>query len=105
MTNSGEPKTTVGYGGGRGADGKFLPGNRAASGNPRNSKAQRLRGVLIERLTVTRMQAVADALIREAEAGDLQAIRELLNRVCGRPAETETLERIEAIETKLGIDR
>jgi hypothetical protein len=103
MTDSGEPKRPVGYG--RGADGKFLPGNRAASGNPRNAKAQRLRSVLIERLTVAKMRAVSDALIREAESGDLQAIRELLNRICGRPAESETIERLEAIETKLGIER
>jgi len=102
MTDSRGPLEPVGNGG-RGPDGKFLPGNRLATGNPRNAKAQRLRGVLIERLTVAGMRKVADALIREAQGGDIQAIRELLNRVCGRPSETETLERLEAVETKLGI--
>ena len=104
MTDSGEPKTAVGNGNHE-ANGRFARGNRAATGNPRNAKAQRLRSVLIERLTVAKMRSVSDALVRAAESGDLAAIRELLNRVCGRPAETETIERLEAIETKLGIER
>jgi len=36
-----------------------------------------------------------------AGKGSLAAIRELLDRTIGRPSQTETLERVEALEAKM----
>ena len=67
----------------------FQPGNKLGHGRPpaRKSLTEALRVALAERLpdgrTVNR--AIADALVNKAMAGDIQAIKEIADRVEGRP--------------------
>ena len=67
---------------GRDGNGRFAPGNRFANGNPHAKRIGQLRSALIEMAT----------------AGDIQAIREVLLRVLGRPQEADLIERLEKIE-------
>ena len=78
--------------------GRFAPGNRLGRGNPLAGRAAKIRAVLLRRLSPKLAGEIADALIAQAKAGDLAAIRELLDRTIGKPAATELLERIEALE-------
>jgi hypothetical protein len=49
-------------------------------------------------VTAKDIEAVARALVEKAKAGDVPAIRELLDRILGRPVEADLLERLEALE-------
>lgn len=82
----------------RGAKGRFLPGNSyrwkaGESGNPKGRKGsvtdairQRLEKVRDARDGRTNAELVADALLEEAIKGrNIQAIREILDRMEGKP--------------------
>jgi hypothetical protein len=84
--------------GGRGADGKFRPGNRLGQGNPLAGRAAKIRAILLKKLTPKRAATIAEMIIVKAEAGDLAYIRELLDRTIGKPTNAEVMERIEALE-------
>jgi hypothetical protein len=68
----------------------FEPGNKFGHGRPSAGKSlsDALRIALAEKLpdgrTVTR--AIADTLVKKAISGDIQAIREIADRIEGRPA-------------------
>lgn len=68
----------------------FEPGNKLGRGRTpaRKSLTEALRVAIAERLpdgrTVNR--AIADAVVTKAMAGDIRAIREIADRVEGRPA-------------------
>jgi hypothetical protein len=47
------------------------------------------------------LAALAKAIIDKAKTGDIPAIRELLDRILGRPVEADLLERLEALEQYL----
>jgi hypothetical protein len=47
------------------------------------------------------LRDIAAALIRQAKEGDIQAVRELLNRVLGRVTDADTLARLERLERAL----
>jgi hypothetical protein len=82
--------------------GRFLPGNPGGPGRPRGSgRASEIRAILLNTLTDEQATRVARLLIRMAGKGSLAAIRELLDRTIGRPSQTETLERVEALEAKM----
>ncbi|MHC4947210.1 MAG: hypothetical protein ACYTG1_02965 [Planctomycetota bacterium] len=49
------------------------------------------------------MRQVARVLVEKAKQGDLPAIRELLLRTLGRPLEGDLLDRIERLESALGV--
>ena len=90
---------------GRGSDGRFLPGNPGGPGNPGAKHARQLRERLSEALhkvcSPDRLVAVVDAVLKLAEAGDVQAAKLVFERIAGPPASTEILERLEALETSL----
>jgi hypothetical protein len=69
---------------GRLSGGRFGPGNRFAKGNPLARRVARLRTALVRSITPATIRRVVEALVREAEAGNVQAARELLNRTIGR---------------------
>lgn len=69
---------------GRDTTGRFRLGNKLAKGNPFARRVQKIRAALLSRLTVDDAKEIADVLIREAKAGDLMAIRELLDRCIGK---------------------
>lgn len=89
-------------GNGRDARGRFAPGNPGGPGSPTVKYATRFRimldGVLDEVVTPARLRKALDACMTMAEAGDLEALREINNRLVGPPANRVLEEKIEEIE-------
>ncbi len=86
--------------GGNGQDnrGRFIHGNKLGRGNPLAGRAAKIRAKLLDRFTEEHQEIVARQLIGMAGGGDLAAIKELYDRTSGKAAQTEILERIEALE-------
>lgn len=67
-------------------------GKRPGAGRPKGSKAshtiqaEALKKYLIEQAIAAKAEVIA-ALIREAKRGDVRAIKELLDRILGRPVD------------------
>jgi hypothetical protein len=86
---------------GRSRNGQFTAGNKFGAGNPLNMKAQQLRNSLLQTVTEDDLTSVTKKLIAMAKEGNIHAIRELLDRVLGKPnasielTQTEAKERIE----------
>lgn len=85
--------------------GRFAPGNRLGRGNPLAGRAAKIRAALLRAVSPADARAVAGKLVEMAKAGDLPAIRELLDRTAGKPAQSELLERVEALEAALADRR
>ncbi len=66
--------------------------------NCKTKNLSQLRSALIEAVTPEDVTAIARKMIEMATAGDIQAIREVLLRVLGRPQEADLIERLEKIE-------
>ncbi|HEY1687184.1 MAG TPA: hypothetical protein VGG19_20660 [Tepidisphaeraceae bacterium] len=90
------PETPAGNG--RTAAGRFTSGNKAGKGNPMNRKAQEIRNALLGAATAQDVKDICSRLIDGAKGGDLQFIREWLNRTVGVPVASDILERIERLE-------
>jgi hypothetical protein len=90
--------STHGSNGQQGRDGRFVAGNKLGRGNPLAGRAAKIRAVLLKSVTAADAKEIAAKLVEMAKGGDLAAIRELLDRTIGKPAATELLERIEALE-------
>jgi len=86
---------------GRDRNGRFAPGNAGGPGNPHGGTVERLRHALLGAITEEDLHAIGAALVAQAKAGDLPAVKELLNRVLGRPTDSDTLARLERLETAL----
>jgi hypothetical protein len=84
------------------ATGRFARGNKAARGNPLNKRAQQIRAAVLNASTPADIRAIARKLIDGAKGGDLQFIREYLDRTAGKPVPSDLTERIERIEEALG---
>lgn len=87
---------------GRGPDGKFLPGNRAAAGNPIHKHVAALRAGLLQAVSEKDVHQIARKLVTMALAGDVAAARVLLERLLGPPVPADLLARIEALEADEG---
>jgi len=103
--NGAETPSTDGSNGGRDASGRFTRANRFGRGNPHARTHAELREVLLAAATPARMKVVVEALIVKAESGDLVAVRELLDRLFGRPhlaieLEADVAQRREYSETE-----
>jgi hypothetical protein len=94
-------------GDGRNSRGQFAPGNPGGPGNPQAASAAKHRAEFWRRL---RAKDIAQALrvIRQVmndktakPADRLTAARELLDRVLGRPVQSDLMERIERLEALL----
>lgn len=68
--------------------GRFSSGNRFARGNPHARRTARLRAELLRSVGPDDIREIVRALVEKAKSGDVQAIRELLDRVLGKPAAT-----------------
>lgn len=79
--------------------GRFTVGNTLGRGNPANAKAQKIRAALLTSIKPNDIRAVVAKLVEMAKAGDLPAIKELLDRAVGRPAPSDVAARIEQLET------
>ena len=86
---------------GRGEGGKFGPGNRYAKGNPFAKRVAKLRSALFKAVSPEDLTEVVKVLVTSAKAGDVPAIRELLQRLLGPPVELDLIERMEALEKQL----
>jgi hypothetical protein len=94
------PPSTTGANG-RGPRGRFIPGNKAAKGNPFAKRVAALRASLYEAVTPADMEAVVKKLVIQAKAGDVASIKELLQRLLG-PAEAIDLnDRLAAMEAQI----
>lgn len=67
--------------------GRFAAGNKYGKGNPRMVQLARLRDQLRSAATTRRVRAILDGLLADAETGDQQARRLVLEYVIGRPRE------------------
>lgn len=86
---------------GRDNKGKFVKGNRAGTGRPPNPRAMALRQVLLEEVTAADMRKIVIKLKDMAIAGDLDAIKDLLDRICGRATDSATIETIYALQEQI----
>ena len=76
---------------GRGPGGRFAPGNRLAQGNLVNRRMYYLRARLLSAISPAAIEAAGRQLCAQAEAGDLAAIRVLLDYAVGRPPQAVAL--------------
>ena len=65
-----------------GADGRFVPGNRASAG--RTSKPAELRKALESAVTVDAITKLAGSLLTQANAGDVRAAKLLVDKLIPR---------------------
>jgi hypothetical protein len=80
------------------AGGRFGPGNRCGRGNPHARRVGRLRSELLRAVEPRDLRDVVAALLSRAKAGEIAAIKELLQRLLGPPVELDLLQRIEDLE-------
>ena len=71
----------------RSSNGQFGVGNPGGPGNPYARRVAALRTALMDAVTDDDIRAVATALVKRAKAGEVPAIRELLDRLVGKPTE------------------
>ena len=77
-----------GENGGRGCDGRFQPGNAGGPGRKRGVKVLELGNAFQAEINEEALRRVARKLLDMSLAGDLGAIKLLLDRVLGRPDPT-----------------
>jgi hypothetical protein len=70
--------------GGRDPGGRFGPGNAFSKGNANNKRMHELRRVLLDATTEDMIRKALAKLADLAEAGDVQAIKLLIDQTCGR---------------------
>jgi hypothetical protein len=64
------------------------------AGNPFGRRLAALRAVVVDSVTEDDLRAILTKLVEQAKAGDLASIREVLNRVVGRPADGRDPDRV-----------
>lgn len=74
---------------GRDANGRFTKGNAGGPGNPHARRSAELRQAMLEAVSPDDIAEIMQRLVQMAKEGDVAAIREVLNRVVGRPAPAE----------------
>lgn len=75
----------TGTNGDRDEAGRFVPGNKAATGT-RQSRVQQFRAKVHQLVTDDDLEVIIGRLVEQAKQGEAWAIRELLDRLIGRPA-------------------
>ncbi len=96
---------------GRHRNGQFVKGNAGGPGNPHGRRVATLRAMLLAEVGDEDFKAVARRLVELAKEGDLPAVRELFDRMLGKPKgsaelleeEITTAELDEAIEHQLQL--
>ncbi len=76
--------STNGPNGGRSPDGTFAKGNAGGPGNPHARRVAALRAAMLEAVTEDDLRVIIGELVDQARAGNLAAIKELLDRIIGR---------------------
>src|SRR5919108_4963478 len=88
-SNSGDNGAT-----GRDAQGRFVPGNQVARGNPFARRMARLRSTALAAVSGPDLEAIVRQLVAAAKAGDVAAAKVLLPYVLGRPPEAVDPDRL-----------
>jgi hypothetical protein len=70
---------------GRDNQGRFIVGNKGGPGNPHAKQVALLRGALLSAVTPEDLHDVIRVLIEKALSGNVSAIKELLDRLYGKP--------------------
>ena len=83
------PRTMKPSRNGRTAKGRFAQGNPGGPGNPYARRVAAFRAVLLDAVTEADLKAVARSLVARAKAGEVPAIRELLDRLIGKVGDRE----------------
>lgn len=83
---------------GRDKRGRFAAGNPGGPGNPHIAKTAKLRAKLLEAVTPSDIEAIIKQLVTMARGGEISAIRELLDRVLGKPGPSDLAERVDRLE-------
>lgn len=81
--------------------GRFVKGNKAATGNPHHRRVAELRAKMLERVMPDDIAAVVEALVSKAKSGDTAAIKLLLDRVFGRIADHDAAAAAERAELEI----
>ena len=87
---------------GRDGRGRFAPGWRGGPGNPHAKRVGELRSALLAAVTPEDMATIVGKLVELAKAGDVRAIREVMDRTLGKPIEADLIERLEQLEAIAG---
>jgi len=82
----------------RDSHGRFQKGNPGGPGNPHAGQVSKLRAAILAAVNAGDIEAIIAQLVRKAREGDLAAAREILDRTIGKAAQSDLLERIEALE-------
>ena len=72
----------------------FVKGNPGGPGNPAGATIEQLRHVFVAQCTPERMARIADRMLDSAEKGDVQACKEILNRVLGAATQQVKVEEV-----------
>jgi hypothetical protein len=83
---------------GRDGRGRFTAGNRGGPGNPHAKRIGQLRASLLSSVTPKDISEIVRKLVALAKAGDVRAVREVMDRTLGRPIEADLIERLEELE-------
>jgi len=70
---------------GRTASGRFAPGWKGGPGNPFAQRVARLRSTLLESVSDDDLKAIVQAVVGKAKAGDMAAVRVVLDYCVGKP--------------------
>ncbi len=84
------------------ATGRFVAGNPGGPGNPYAARVGELRSALLSAVSPGDLAAIAKQLVAAAKGGDVAAAKVVFERVLGRPLEADILERLEALEARIG---
>lgn len=82
----------------RASNGRFAPGNPGGPGNPHAGQVSKLRAAILRAVDEGDVVAIIAKLVSMAREGDLTAAREILDRTVGKAAQSDLLERVEALE-------
>lgn len=89
----------------RNADGTFAKGNKGGPGNPYARKVALIRNQIIEAVSEDDLREIIQALIKKAKSGDIQATKEILTRLIGKPVETTHPDQLESNEANIELDK
>jgi len=90
-----------GNGSGRDAQGRFRTGNRGGPGNPFARRVAALRQAMYQAVREEDVQAITEALVEKAKAGEVAAAKLVLSYVIGKPPEAVDPDRLDLEEWQL----
>jgi hypothetical protein len=85
-------KPTANTDSGRDEKGRFIQGNGGGPGNPHAKRVAEVRTLLLESVTDADLQDIIKALVEKAKTGDVVAVKELLDRLLGKPRQALELD-------------